>query len=70
MTKKHKEALEKYKGYFFLAVDKDGASVTYDHGDDKAIFAAAFASAMKKDEDLFDILSTAILALIDDKLKK
>lgn len=70
MTKKQKQNLEKYKGYFFLAVDKDGVSVTYDHGDDKAIFAAAFASAMKKDEDLFDVISTAIMAMIDDKEKK
>ncbi len=70
MTKEQKQNLEKYKGYFFLAVDKDGVSVTYDHGDDKAIFAAAFASAMKKDEDLFDVVSTAILAIIDNKQKK
>lgn len=70
MTKKQKQNLEKYKGYFFLAVDKDGVSITYDHGDDKAIFAAAFASAMKKDEDLFDVISTAIMAMIDDKEKK
>ena len=69
MAKAKQSVLPKdYKAYFFLATDaKDGVHVVYEDGNDQAIFAAAFASAMAEDDDLFGTISTAILALLESK---
>lgn len=66
---KSKKQIDKLKAHFFLSVGDGTVNAIYDDGDDKVILAAAFASAMTKDTNLFDIISTAFLTLIDEKEK-
>lgn len=58
------------KGYLFIAAGSGSVNVVYDDNDDDAGLSAAIASAMLEDNNLFNIVSTAFLAIIDDKPKK
>lgn len=59
-----------YKAYFFMSIDsKDGAHIVYEDGDNQAMFAAGFASVMANDPEFFDTISTALLALLEEKEK-
>ena len=66
---KSKTQIDKLKAHFFMSVDNGSVHTIYDDGDDKIILAAAFASAMMENQNLFDIISTAFLTLIDEKEK-
>jgi hypothetical protein len=57
------------KGYFFLSVGDGSVHTIYDNGNDEATLAAAFASAMMDDSELFDVISAAFLALLEEKEK-
>ena len=52
-----------------MSVSDGNVHTIYDDGDDKVLLAAAFASAMIENQNLFDIISTAFLTLIDEKEK-
>lgn len=66
---KSKKQIDKLKAHFFLSVGDGTVNAIYDDGDDKTALAAAFALTMIKDENLFDIISTAFLTLVDEKEK-
>jgi hypothetical protein len=66
---KSKKQVENLKGYFFLSVGDGKINCIYEDNNDKVILAAAFASAMIEDTNLFDIMSTAFLTLVNDKEK-
>ena len=66
---KSKKQVAELKAHFFMSVTDGTVHTIYEDGDDKVILAAAFASAMMEDTNLFDIISTAFLTLIDDKEK-
>ena len=66
---KSKKQIDSLKGYFFLSVGDGKINCVYEDNGDKVILAAAFASAMMEDTNLFDIMSTAFLTLIDNKEK-
>lgn len=64
---KSKKQIGELKAHFFMNVTDGTVHTIYEDGDDKVILAAAFASAMMEDTNLFDIISTAFLTLIDEK---
>lgn len=66
---KSKAKINKLNAHFFMSVGDGTVHTIYEDGDDKVILAAAFASAMIEDQNLFDIISTAFLTIIDDKEK-
>lgn len=66
---KSKKQVAELKAHFFMSVTDGTVHTIYEDGDDKVILAAAFASAMMEDTNLFDIISTAFLTIIDDKEK-
>lgn len=68
MAKSKKQVVE-LKAHFFMNVTNGTVHTIYDDGDDQVILAAAFASAMMENQNLFDIISTAFLTLIDEKEK-
>ena len=57
------------KGYLFIAAGSGSVNVVYDDNDDDAGLSAAIASAMLEDNNLFNIISTALLAIVDDNEK-
>ena len=66
---KSKKQIDELKAHFFMSVSNSHVHTLYDDDDDKTILAAAFASAMIENQNLFDIISTAFLTIIDDKEK-
>ena len=66
---KSKKQIAELKAHFFMSVTNGTVHTIYDDGDDKVMLAAGFASAMIENENLFDIISTAFLTLIDEKEK-
>ena len=66
---KSKKQIDNLKGYFFLSVGDGKVNSIYEDNGDKAILAAAFASAMMENTELFDIVSAAFLTLLDEKEK-
>jgi hypothetical protein len=66
---KSKKQIGELKAHFFMNVTDGTVHTIYDDGDDKVILAAAFASAMMENENLFDIISTAFLTLLEEKEK-
>jgi len=57
------------KSYFFLSLGDGQINTIYETHGDSAALAAAFAGAMIEDRELFDIISTAFITIIDDKEK-
>ena len=66
---KSKTQIDKLKAHFFMSISDGTVHTVYDDNDNKVILAAGFASAMMENEHLYDIISTAILTLLDDKEK-
>lgn len=66
---KSKKQIDSLNAHFFMSVSDGNVHTIYEDGNDKVILAAAFASAMMEDTNLFDIISTAFLTIIDDKEK-
>lgn len=61
--------IKDYQANFFMLVTQGNIHIVYDDGDNDVMLSAAFASAMAEDEHLFNIISTAMIALIDEKEK-
>lgn len=66
---KSKKQIDKLSAHFFMSVGDGTVHTIYDDGDDKTILAAAFASAMIQDKNLFDLISAAFITLLDEKEK-
>lgn len=66
---KGKANVKDLKGYFFLAIGDGTVNTIYETNNDPVGLAAAFATAMAEDKDLFDLISTAFITLIDQKEK-
>jgi hypothetical protein len=57
-------------GYFFMSIEGNTVDIIYhDNTDNGLAIGAAFASALEKDEKLFNILSAAFITVLDAKEK-
>jgi hypothetical protein len=70
MAKATNKKTKDLKAFLFISVDEGKVSTIYDTYNDPISLAAAFATAMQTDTELFDIMSTAFLTFIEDKDKK
>jgi hypothetical protein len=69
MAKATNKKTKDLKAFLFISVDEGKVSTIYDTYNDPVSLAAAFATAMQTDTELFDIMSTAFLTFLDAKEK-
>ena len=69
MAKVTSKKTKDLKAFLFISVDEGKVSTIYDTYNDPVSLAAAFATAMQKDTELFNIMSTAFLTFLDAKEK-
>ena len=69
MAKSKKPNVKDLKAYFFLSIGNGDVHTIYDDYDNEALLAAAFASAMMEDTNLFNIISAAFITLLEEKEK-
>jgi hypothetical protein len=67
MAKAINKKTKNLKAHLFLSVDDGTVNAIYDSSDSNVALAAAFATAMQEDKNLFDIMSAAFLTFLDDK---
>ena len=68
MKNKTKPKLKDLAGYFFLSVQNKEVNISYGDEQDVAL-TVAFAQAMKVDKNLFELMSRAILTVIESEKK-
>lgn len=67
MAKATNKKTKDLKAFLFISVDEGKVSTIYDTYNDPVSLAAAFATAMQTDTELFDILSVAFITFLKDK---
>jgi hypothetical protein len=68
MKNKTKPKLKDLAGYFFLSVQNKEVNISYGDGYDVSL-VIGFSQAMKDDKNLFEIMSRAILTVIESEKK-
>lgn len=70
MAKSKIPKVEDLSGYFFMAIEGTNVEIVYhDNTSNNAAIGAALASAIEEDSTLFNIVSAALLTVIEGKEK-
>jgi hypothetical protein len=70
MAKSKIPKVKDLSGYFFMSIEGNTVDIIYhDNTDNGLAIGAAFASALEKDEKLFNILSAGFITVLDAKEK-